>query len=58
MSRRTKRYLTIVELALARGKGTLSEAQADAIRERAQNEYFREDSALEKGALRTRFEIK
>jgi hypothetical protein len=41
MSRRTKRYLTFVELALARGKGTLSESQADAIREQVQAEYFR-----------------
>lgn len=45
MSRRTKRYLTMVELALARGKGTLSEAQAQALRKQSQNEYFREDVA-------------
>jgi len=41
MSRRTKRYLTIVELALARGKGTLSEAQAESIREEVLATYFR-----------------
>ena len=43
MSRRTTRYLTLVELALARGKGTLSESQANAIREEIQAEYFRDD---------------
>jgi hypothetical protein len=58
MSRRTKRYLTLVELALARGKGTLSEAQANALREKAQNEYFHDDTASRaKGRLRSRFEI-
>jgi hypothetical protein len=44
MSRRAKRYLTLAELALARGKGTLSELQADAIREDVQAKYFRDDS--------------
>jgi hypothetical protein len=58
MSRRTKRYLTLVELALARGKGTLSEVHANALREKAQNEYFHDDTASRaKGRLRTRFEI-
>jgi hypothetical protein len=53
MSRRTKRYLTIVELALARGKGTLSEAQAESIREEVQAEYFRNDTPIPaKAALR------
>jgi hypothetical protein len=58
MARRTKRYLTLVELALARGKGTLSEAHANALREKAQNEYFHDDTASRaKGRLRSRFEI-
>ena len=40
MSRRSKRYLALVELALGRGKGTISESQADAIRQEIQAEYF------------------
>jgi hypothetical protein len=40
MSRRTRRYLTLAELALARAKGTLSESQADAIREDVLARYF------------------
>jgi hypothetical protein len=46
MSRRSKRYLTLLELALARGKGTLNEAQAEAIREQVQAEYFRNDTPI------------
>ena len=52
MSRRIKRYLTLVELALARGKGTLSESQAHAIREEIQAGYFRNDRQVAKGTLR------
>jgi hypothetical protein len=53
MSRRTKRYLTLVELALARGKGTISELQAHAIREEVQAKYFREDTPpLGRGSVR------
>lgn len=53
MSRRTKRYLTLVELALARGKGTLSELQAHTIREEVQAKYFREDMPpLGRGSVR------
>jgi hypothetical protein len=44
MSRRTRRYLTLAEVALARAKGTLSEAQADAIREEVQAKYFRDET--------------
>ena len=44
MSKRTRRYMTLVELALARGKGTLSEVQAHTIREEVQDEYFRHDA--------------
>lgn len=55
MSRRTKRYLTMVELALARGKGTLRESQAHALCKHAQNQYFREDTAqLVKPRIRKR----
>ena len=53
MSRRTRRYLTLVELALSRGKGTLSELQAHAIREEIQAKYFRDDTPpLGRGSVR------
>lgn len=55
MSRRTKRYLMLVELAMARGKGTLSEARAEAIRDEVQNEGFRDETpAPVKSGLRAR----
>ena len=46
MSQRTRRYLTLAELALARAKGTLSELQADAIREEVQAKYFRDETTF------------
>jgi len=52
MSRRTKRYSAVVELALARGKGTISEAQAESLREEVQAEYFRNERPLLPGKAR------
>ncbi len=53
MSRRTKRYLAVIELALARGKGTLSESQADTIRAEVLAEFFQNDAlSRRKGELR------